>query len=302
MQTFFFISGYFAYKKPESITGSGWGLVKNKILELVVPTVIWYILFQLCNRSNPHDFFQKGPQGYWFTLSLFVNFLFYYIFTIVQSKLCLGRGKIAFIVFITAWLVGIYLGSIIDTGPSIIRVATLPGSFGNMTWFFAGILFRMYDEEATSFVTNRYVFAVILTTLLLGIMVLSMFDVKNISPYLYYSLHSFLVPLLAVLVLFVVFYKSSDYFDYDGKVSLVLQFMGRRSLDIYLMHYFLLPKLSDYQSIFYSGGREFLVGEIFVVGILALAIIAVCMVISNCIRKSDILARYMFGVKKDIIF
>lgn len=198
---------------------------------------------------------------------------------------------------LTAWLVGIYLGSIIDTGPRIIRVATLPGMIGNMTWFFAGVLFRMYDEEATRMVTNRYVFAFSLMFLIIGIMILSLCDVKNISPYLYYILHSFLVPLLAVLALYVLFYKSSDYFDRDGKVSSLLQFMGRRSLDIYLMHYFLLPKFSGYQHFFMQGGREFMVGEIFIIGILSLAIIVVCLVFSNCIRKADILARYMFGVK-----
>lgn len=94
MEIFFFISGYFAYKNQGIILGSVWELVKNKILELIVPTAIWYTLFQFCNSSNPLVFFQTGPQGYWFTLSLFENFLFYYLFIIIHSKLRLGGVKL----------------------------------------------------------------------------------------------------------------------------------------------------------------------------------------------------------------
>ena len=73
-----------------------------------------------------------------------------------------------------------------------------------------------------------------------------------------------------------------------------LQYIGQRTLDIYLLHYFLLPKnlsmLGDFFMLYNNPIVELIVGLFF-----ALLIVGFCLVISNVIRTSDVLAKALFG-------
>ena len=75
-----------------------------------------------------------------------------------------------------------------------------------------------------------------------------------------------------------------------------LQFIGKRTLDVYMLHYFLLPHLPQIGKYIQEGHNATL--EITLGVLISLIIIGLCLVISAILRTSPLLAKYLFGVNK----
>ena len=75
-----------------------------------------------------------------------------------------------------------------------------------------------------------------------------------------------------------------------------LTYIGTRTLDVYLLHYFVLPRFlllyAPQLRVYDSKPLEFVVALV-----LALMVVAICLLASYLIRLSPILAHYLFGVK-----
>ena len=74
-----------------------------------------------------------------------------------------------------------------------------------------------------------------------------------------------------------------------------LQYIGKRTLDVYLIHIFLLPYNLEFISVFKEHPMPVI--EATVSLIIAGIIIAFSLVISNIIRLSPLLAHWLFGAK-----
>ena len=77
-------------------------------------------------------------------------------------------------------------------------------------------------------------------------------------------------------------------------LSRPLQYVGTRTLDIYLLHYFFVPNLHGLAPLLEGNVLLQVVTPL----VLAMCIVALCMVVSEIIRSSDFLAYYLLGVKK----
>ena len=76
----------------------------------------------------------------------------------------------------------------------------------------------------------------------------------------------------------------------------VLQYVGRRTLDIYLLHYFLLPwGLGVVFPVFTESPMP--VVELVCSFAVAVVVVSLCLLVSNIIRLSPFLAHWLFGVK-----
>ena len=108
----------------------------------------------------------------------------------------------------------------------------------------------------------------------------------------------FLLSTTGVVVLFAFFRKKQALFSREKALGRTMQYVGRRTLDIYLIHFFLLPRsLSEFT--FFSD-HPMPVIEFFVSSLIAIMVIAVCLVISNIFRLSPWLAHWLFGAKTDV--
>ena len=75
-----------------------------------------------------------------------------------------------------------------------------------------------------------------------------------------------------------------------------LQYIGRRTLDIYMIHYFLIPRKLYIVGEFFSENVNPLI-EFFTTTAVALLIMVCCIVIGNIIRLSPQLAHFLLGAK-----
>lgn len=109
--------------------------------------------------------------------------------------------------------------------------------------------------------------------------------------------YSLVLRVVGVLCVFSFFCNHADYFAQNNRMSKYMQFVGRRTLDIYLLHYFFLPDLAVCNE-FLSTNTRALLELSFGIGI-SLMVIIVCLLCSTIIRSSDFLGHYLFGAKSE---
>lgn len=99
-----------------------------------------------------------------------------------------------------------------------------------------------------------------------------------------------------VIITFAVFRHYQEYFSKQKRIGRVLQFIGTRTLDIYLLHYILIPRDLKMVGCFFKTYTNPLL-EFSVSILLALVIIVACLAMSATIRSSTFMSSLLFGVK-----
>ena len=98
-------------------------------------------------------------------------------------------------------------------------------------------------------------------------------------------------------------YKASQVWDfryyqqYFTKFTIMgvsLQYVGRRTLDIYLIHFLFMPDLPQIGEFFKSYPHNFVV-DILLSVLLGLVVIGFCIIASNILRISPFFKKWLFG-------
>jgi fucose 4-O-acetylase-like acetyltransferase len=163
-------------------------------------------------------------------------------------------------------------------------------------YFALGLLCRKYNDSFLRLMRNDG----FKTFLLLLFLFLFVFKYHHAIPYAKYILYlsdHLIIRVAGLFCVFSFFLCNSDFFARNGKLSQLMQFVGRRTLDIYLLHYFFIPDLSCCNE-FLSTDTRAVLELVFGFGMAAI-IIAVSLLCSAFIRNSEFLGHYLFGVKSD---
>jgi fucose 4-O-acetylase-like acetyltransferase len=103
---------------------------------------------------------------------------------------------------------------------------------------------------------------------------------------------------LGIIIVYAFFRKYQETFMSSSRIGAFLSYIGRRTLDIYMLHYFFLPKLPELGDWLKSCPN--LAIELVLVLLLSIVVIGISLITSNIIRVSDTLAYYLFGKRKTI--
>ena len=101
---------------------------------------------------------------------------------------------------------------------------------------------------------------------------------------------------LGMASVFIVFRSYANYFDKSNCVARTMTFVGRRTLDIYLIHFFFVPNLLAWSSEILPSDRVLF--QVVVGFVLSTLIMSVCLLISQAIRSSNFLGYYLLGAKE----
>ena len=104
----------------------------------------------------------------------------------------------------------------------------------------------------------------------------------------------FIIRYIGVIMVFAIFQHNKDCFEYDTKWVRCIKFIGRRTLDIYLIHYFLLPNYKNLGVSLIEGGVIF---EFVFTMVIAILIVLTSLFISQVLRTSKYIGHYLFGAK-----
>ena len=293
MPMFFFVSGFIGYKAVERWTTKFYlTSLKKKLIVQTLPALFFFTLYQLCTGRNPLSFVHYGFGGYWFTFVLLEMFIVYF------SLSLLARYTRAVVLDITLVLVAIAFQLLTVTifqdnkAWSMLSPHYLTFYF---LFFAAGILVRRHFSMVSRVIDNSHVRGVIIVAFIACFYVIHC-HASCIAPQLWH-LFRLTTKTLAMLMVFNFFRSKRHSFDHDTIVTRSMVFVGRRTLDIYLLHFFFLPDLSHYGTLLLPS--DMVLFQIIIPGIIALAIIGICLVCSEVIRSSNVLAHYILGAKRE---
>jgi len=284
---FFFISGWLFEK-----TDRQWNyvsikaIVHHKFMVQIVPTFIFLLLL-----APPPEFFSRlgaTKGGYWFTFALFEFFLL----TIFSEKY-LKKWGVVFALFISvvAFCYDIYYNRYFN---NLGLLTDILGFLSFMTWryflfFYVGTWVKRHFDVFVIFTSKIWV--VIVTFIAFSVIAILPHSDNVISEYLIFAVGG----ILGLTIVFNFFRSFSSFFTKDRWLGRSLQYIGTRTLDIYLLHYFLLPKFlilyKDQLQAYNNKMFEFLVAMI-----LAVIVIGLCWLASYVIRINHFLGHYLFGV------
>ena len=286
---FFFISGWLF----NPLKGTFGSVTKYKFMVQIVPTLIFLLLL-----APPPLFFSKlgaTKGGYWFTFVLFE----FFIVSMLSARLCKKWGLLlAVFISVSSFYYDAYYNRFFV---QLSWMKDIVGFLSFKTWrfylfFYMGILVRRHFDDFIQLTGKRYM--IIMLTVCFAITVyLPHYENVTVS-YLIFAIGG----MSGMIIIF-------TFFRYVGLImsshpnsyllpltSHLLCYIGTRTLDIYLLHYFFLPRflLPFGESLRAYDCKPF---EFFVALILALIIVAVCLLVSYIIRLSPFLGHYLFGVK-----
>lgn len=279
---FFFISGWLfapVARRPF------WPTVRHKFMVQIVPTTVFLLLL----APPPAFFHQLGTfkGGYWFTFVLFEFFALYML-----SVRCCRRWSwvMALLIAVLAYALTIYQNELRsmavcgwqDAALDAVGLMSLP-LWRYYLFFFFGAVVR---QRFTAFVsaTDRYW---VLSVSVTGFVACALLPSEGAA---FVGLVRFAVGgLMGVVLVFTVFRRLNISWR-------PLQFVGTRTLDIYMLHYFFLPNfLQSWAS--HLQAADSLLCESGVAMAVAIAVVAVCLAVSYVIRLSPFLGHYLFGAK-----
>ena len=311
MPLFFFISGFLAYKSGLLWSGSQlWQLTSKKLRVQIIPTVVFFLLAMVVLKPN----FLTGLQealaspmkgGYWFTLCLLYMFLVYYACCYLGQRL-LRRFSwlrswhllaLAFIVSLavyeTCYLPRHFVWGFgrRNGGSPFLDATTLIQLMRYMPFFLFGNIVRRYWEQAQRLFDSRWFYPLLITVVIFAAFdCLKWHTLRMEWANLPHTLARFGLPLIC----FLYFRHYQQYFTKLSVIGVSLQYIGRRTLDIYLLHFLFLPNLPEVGSFFDQHRHNFVIDTTASV-LIALVVIAFCIITSNILRVSPLLKKWLFG-------
>lgn len=291
MPMFFFISGFVAYKTIEHWTARFYAQrLRQKLVVQTVPALFFFTLFTLCNGGNPLDALHNGFGGYWFTFVLLEMLVTYFTLSL------LARYSHPRVLDVGLVLIALLLGYLSvgnrDT-TSLQRMLSLESYLYFFQFFALGVLCRRYYALVMTLLRNPWVSA----ALMLAFIALCMTQLNDgfrttgrVDLMLNLSCR-----VAGVLTLFSVFAHRETYFSRQGRVQRVMNYVGRHTLDIYLLHFFFLPDLTSHASWILPANQ--VLAQVCIGGTVSVLIIALCLLCSQVLRTSNVLAHYLLGAK-----
>lgn len=284
MPCFFFISGWLF----DPLKGTFKSVAKHKFMVQIIPTVIFLLLL-----APPPLFFSRlgaTKGGYWFTFVLFE----YFIISILSSRYLKKWGLLLAIgISVSSYFYDAYYNRYFS---QLGWFTDVVGFLSFKTWrfylfFYLGILIKRHFDDFLRLTNKRYVL----------VAVIACFAIMAYLPHFENVTISYMVFAIAgisgTIMIFTLFrYLGNSRLSPLTSLHSPLNCIGTRTLDIYLLHYFVLPRFllpyGEQLRACESTPLEFLVALA-----LALVIVAVCLLISYIIRLSPFLGHYLFGVK-----
>lgn len=307
MPLFFFISGFLAYKATQVWNVPNFcRLVGKKLRIQIVPTVVFFLLgMAVLYDSFPDAVIEKFHSplkgGYWFTIALLYMFIIYYMFAYIESKLKWRSWVPIVLLFLLSmcvyetcylpqqfwWAFG-YRGAKPSTwlnDTCLIQVMLY------MPFFLYGNIVHRYWDRAQRVMDSKWFYPVIVVLVILATMDSLKWHILRMQ---WAIIPLTLARFILLTMVFMYFRHFQKYFTQMTWVGRTLQYIGRRTLDIYLIHYLFLPNLPGVGTFFQANQHNFAI-DLTLAVLIALLVIGFSCVTSNILRVSPLFKKYLFG-------
>lgn len=317
MPLFFFVSGFLAYKSRFIWTvGNTLPLVRKKLMVQIVPALIFLCLFIVFKTNGTfQDSFMRAMQsptknGYWFTWVLLQMFLIYYVISIVAHKTFPTpsvregaekssiAGRFSWVFWLAVWILSIaayetlYLPRVFKYHKDVFfDYTSLVQTIRYMQFFLLGNIVHRYWDRVQKLFDSIWFFPLIAT-----LAVLCCADIFrwHTLKFAWTNLPRTTAMYTLLLMVVMFFRYNRKWFTMEHPLGRTLQYTGQHTLDIYLLHFLLIPSMPFIGTWLNAHHPNFLIDLVVSVGI-ALPIVAACLLISRLLHTSPVLGKFLFG-------
>ena len=286
---FFMISGWLF----EPIAQNSFKTVtRHKAMVQLLPTFIFLFLL----APPPEFFHQLGTLkgGYWFTFALFEYFILYMIIVRISRR---WSFLMALAIALGTFVYARYYDSIrsLAEGWQLYAI-DFSGFLSITTWrlflfFYIGAWMRRNFDAFIRW-TNKP--AIILLVTVVFFMIASTSHKDNV----WFEMFRYYAGGVTGMWMVFTFFRLAFSWLKKCHVAKPLQYVGTRTLDIYLLHFFILPRfLMVYTGQIKAFESQFV--EFLVILAVSLIVLILCLLASYLIRLNPFLGHYLFGVKYD---
>lgn len=237
--------------------------------------------------------FSYGFCQYWFTIVLFQMYLIYLIFSMISRLIHVDIVVPSLIVISVAFIAALVVN---DRDAWIWNFLSWENLTKYMQFFTLGLVCSRYKDKFYGFLENNFA----VTSMIIGWIVCMILwynpDFEVSYGTLYSFVHDIAVRYFGLMTVIIMFFGSRNFYAGDSKCSYCLKFIGRRTLDIYMIHYFLIPDLWELAPWLQNGNT--IIFQLAIELAISIAVTAVCLLVSSILRKSATLEMWLFGVKK----
>ena len=290
---FFFISGFFAYKATNCWNGNFTiHFLKKKMQAILWPSILFLtVLLYIHPSFNGRTFLYDNIKDlwfYWYTFALTIYFIFYSFIKFVLYKIKCNE-TIENVVLISCGLLSYLLFSVQSVYdllpvPAQVKLASGMIYWGFFLFFILGILTKKYHDKFTQLIANQYFACACLFTFIL----FNIFHQPLIDTY--YNLFRIVTYLTGIIIVYI-FFKDCHL---PQTINKFFVYIGKKTLDIYLIHYFLLP-LALYPNTAFFRETPIPILEFMTTTAISIGIIALSLLISRILRISTISTLLFFG-------
>lgn len=301
---FFFISGYVAYKAAPKTGIKEYGLqMWKKTPLMLIPTLLMMALMMLYSGNSMMEYlFRYDKGGYWFTMVLFQIVAIYLPFLMLTKfvRQPLLKAMVLLLPYVLMMVVFRFVG--FDSPLAVLfEWVKVKGYY---LFFAIGAITNMMNLESERLPLQSVVGYIrknlnLVTTALL---------VVSIVLYSRMGGANLMLQIIPVYLLYFGFKSLEPWFTTNNnRIADTMSTIGRYTLPIYLMHFFLLFRLPETL-------RDYLVSlqtdhcfgtnsccclvEFLLIGSVALFICYVCVVITNLLKRiAPPIAQWMLGIK-----
>ena len=301
MPLFFFISGYFTYKFVEGkiVLPNIISRFKQLIIPFFCVSTLWIYYFPHSGIESPLNSTWEGlytdywKNGYWFTLCLFEMILLYSALVPLFNRI-----KSTIYQILLATVIYLAIGVCTRFGNAYVNAYLgMQLLFQFYPIFFVGVLAKKYSTKFTALLTSNIA---ITTSILLGGFILyyvCYYWEFPLLPHFIVEIVTSLVHIAVVLIIFAVvkpWCESEFATEKPNKIIKWLQYIGKESLAIYLLHYFFLFPMTSLRQPMIDMNYGFV--PMFVVSfIVSCVIIAIVIGIKSIVSKSKLLSFLLLG-------
>lgn len=292
MPLFFFISGWVLNNlKNDSFISLLHFIIKKFRVQIISTSIFFIIYIYIFDYTLVDSLLDYQKYGYWFTFVLFIYFCFYGISK--SLSFIIKNENISFIAICSIVMV-IYFYTQYDIShyQSDLPYKNLYGFLSIKQWrfyvfFVMGLFCKKYINQFHLYTNNSIFMA----------LVVCIFFIFILADKHFLYLYRFIIEgATGVFIVYSFFRNNEIIFRKTNVFGKVLQLIGRRTLDIYLLHYFFLPRNLHMFGDYFRNNVNPSLEIVFSLGV-SILVIAICLIVSQILRLSDFLSYIAFGGK-----
>ena len=299
MPTFFFISGLLFYKSGRIWNGKTIRyIIRKKFFVQIIPTIVFMLMYLTIFDLMDVSSFGSDKKGYWFTYVLFEYFVIYILaeaflncqettkgeFRVMIAILIMSITAFYYAKYYTRYAAELGFWKDILGFLSFVKIR-------HIVFFWFGTFIRRHFDKFVQLTSNPHFTAIMIVIFTAIIVWPALLSTEGIE-YIAYVLAG----VSGTVICFTFFKIHERHLSHETWYGKCLQLIGRRTLDIYLIHYFVLPyNLVKAETWLQQEHSNILFVPIAL--FMALWVVAFSLLISYLIRVSPILAKFLLGDK-----